>query len=125
MVEQLALQRELGDIRALQTDAALGYWVQDVGTNAEPGGRDVLAYLSDISLSVCNQINKGLGLGSTPAQIGGGINWGLNGGLGESLIGNGDGNNLDAYPGQAFACANHNPTPGFFFYDYYHVLVEQ
>lgn len=103
------------------SDATLGYYVTGVGTDTDVTGRDALAYIYDISLSVCNQLNKGLGLAATPAGAGNGFQAALNAGKGAATFGFGS-NNIDAISGQAFACVQDLASDPYF---YYHVLIER
>ncbi len=103
--------------------ATKGWFISGVGTDTAITGRDVFAWLDDISLSVCQQINKGLGLSnSTPRDEATTV----------VLTGDGSdgaaGNNAysfdiqsDAGDPQPFACVQNNGDE----YVYYHALVEQ
>lgn len=97
---------------------AAGYYVKDIGANTSATGREVLAALHDISLVVCKEVNRGLGLPQTPAAVTTTTVWGAplatyNTAAANTIAGAG----LD---GQAFACM---ATGGV--YDYYHALAEQ
>lgn len=109
-----------------------GYFVLGVGTDAGVGGREILAYLHDITLAVCEQINKGLGLTTTPETQSTAVDLTLNSGKGAdataadasaAAAGTGTTNVYAASnsSGRAFACIRNGAT----LYDYYHALVEQ
>ena len=114
-----------------------GFWVKDVGTNVADTGREVLAVLGNnttgtLSLTVCQQINKGLGQVSPfqPAFIVTPIVWTVPGaaygGNANSLQGGVTAapqysTNVDAQP---FSCIS-NAATAIAPYNYYHALVEQ
>lgn len=102
------------------TDPTNGFYVKDVGTDTSVSGREALALLEGVTLPVCQQILKGLGLAAftAPATSAVGM-WGptaatYNVAVGNTLSGVG----ID---GNAFLCFQN----GVGLYDYYHVLLEQ
>lgn len=109
------------------TDPLLGFYVADVGTNAVPAGpgsadgREALAYLAMISLPVCQQLNKGLGLTPTPGSQTDYFDYTIDGGngLGAPDYDPGMGNVFDGAPGEAFSCVEYSGG-----YHYYHTLIE-
>ena len=108
------------------TSATLGYYIAGVGTDVDVSGREVFAYVHDISAAVCQQILKGLGLSTTPATQSTAVDYTVGTGLGVAtegahVIGTGSNNAVSAISGQAFACFRNGAT----LYDYYHALVEQ
>lgn len=48
------------------THATDGWYIAGVGTDTVTSGREVIAALNGVSLSICSSILKGLGLASTP-----------------------------------------------------------
>ncbi len=122
------------------THATDGWWVEDVGSNAAVTGREVLAVLGNsttgtLSLTVCQQINKGLGQVTPfqPAYLLGAaaIDWSTAGtyaagGNAATLVGAADAGdqyaaNITANP---FSCIS-NALSAIAPYNYYHALVEQ
>lgn len=116
------------------SDATLGYYIDGIGTNTDVTGRDAFAYLHDISLAVCQQINRGLGIkvpdGVATAGLynGDGLDYTLGGGKGSATYaGGGNTMYLREYVTntvffEPFACVfNSGPD----MYDYYHTLLEQ
>ena len=101
---------------------ATGFYVKDVGTNTDGTGFEALASLYDVSVPVCAQINKGLGLSSTIAQTSDTPN--PEEGQGQATYMLGD-NVIDAIPGQAFACISEGGHFSPLGYIYYHTLIEQ
>lgn len=95
---------------------SLGYYVKDVGSNAD-GGREVLAYLSDVTLTVCAQIQKGLRLPETPPPASVEIVWATPAATFDTDGSTIKGADLDGVP---FSCMDNNGV-----YVYYHVLAEQ
>lgn len=89
-----------------------GAVIQGVGTPAE----DVVMFLREIggmgSVNICNAINKGLGITSSPPNQNS-----VDTNMGVPMT-------VDAYPGQAFACYEDGPGDDGA-YHYYHVLVER
>ncbi len=117
--------------KSLSAHVDNGFLVENIGTNEGITGREAIAYLHDISKSVCQQIDKGL-TGSTdiPQQATVEFDWLLNSGLGNKNEALGDGTGRSnvlagaGISGVAFGCiANRDPDDGPF--DYYHVLIEE
>lgn len=100
------------------SDATLGFYVMDVGTNTDVSGRDVFAYLHDISLAVCQQINKGLSLNTDPSTYATAIDYSVGGGEGTATYTGGG--VIDGAAGEPFLCYMNDTV-----YDYYHTLIEQ
>ena len=103
-------------------DATNGYYIWDVGSNTNIIGRDIVAYLPSVSIAVCQQINKGLGIsGDIPVQTVA-VNYvGTGATVPVSVTeGTGAANVFGAKFGEAFLCFKNATT-----YDYYHALVEQ
>lgn len=105
------------------SDPTKGYYIADVGTNTVPTGRESFAFLSDIPLAVCEQINKGLGLPATPAVtsdvfLGNGL------GLGNPAYAVGT-NVIDGNPGVPFSCMINTSAPLSTVPFYVHALIEQ
>ncbi len=111
-----------------------GYYIKGVGTDTDTTGRDIFAYLHDITVGVCEQINKGLGVEINPIPdqtIA--VDYTMNGGqgavAGSSTTAAQTGATNVFFPsdgttdldGVAFACFRNGGT----LYDYYHALVEQ
>lgn len=103
--------------------ATKGWFISGIGTDTAITGRDVFAWLNGLSLAICQQINKGLGLANTTP---------LNEATTVVLTGDGSssaaGNNAysfnehdDSGDPQPFACVQNNGAN----YIYYHALVEQ
>ena len=117
-----------------------GFWVKGVGTDVAVTGREVLAVLGGdaagetLSLTVCQQINKGLGQVSpyAPAFLSVSvIDWDTPGtytALGNAFTLVGAVNGGDQYAanitGNPFSCIS-NATSAIAPYNYYHALVEQ
>ncbi|MFH1158313.1 MAG: hypothetical protein V1721_05450 [Pseudomonadota bacterium] len=111
-----------------------GFWVFEVGTDVAVTGREVLAVLGDdgvatLSLTVCQQINKGLGQSDpyTPAYLAVPIDWATPGTV--DVAGNantlkGAGARLAFVDGEPFSCIS-NAASAIAPYNYYHALVEQ
>ncbi len=94
-------------------DPTKGIFIKDIGTNTDVTGRDVLAGLGDITLAVCQELNRGLGLSNPPATNSAvAVNPPATYAINQNVI--------DAYPGQAFGCFW--ITSG---YVYYHALIER
>ncbi|MCK5555152.1 MAG: hypothetical protein KAI76_02850 [Alphaproteobacteria bacterium] len=118
------------------THATNGFYVTDVGTNADFTGREVLAVLGDdaaatLSLTVCQQINKGLGQVTPyqPAFLTAVVAWdtpGVNYAGAGTLTG--AANAGDQYAanvtGNPFSCIS-NALTAVAPFNYYHALVEQ
>ena len=98
------------------TDPTNGFYVKDVGSNTNVSGREAFGGVADISLAVCQQINKALSLPMTPA-----INSATTGVATIYAVGT---NVLDAYPGKLSACLQSSIASGGV-YLYYHVLIAQ
>lgn len=109
------------------TAAANGFYVKDVGTNTSVTGREVMAVATGITLTVCEQINKGLGQASpyTPEAVAVAMNWAATLATYDVAAANtlSGGANID---GESFSCVN-NDTGGAAAgpYHYYHVLIQQ
>ena len=99
--------------RDIHSQDSNGFYIKDVGTNTDGTGRDTFAYLRYVHLSVCQQINKGLGLDETPADN---SNYADNYAATYDL----NANVMYAAPGAPFACVDSGG-----YYSYYHALVEQ
>lgn len=104
------------------SDATLGYYVRGVGTDVSVSGREIIAYLDGVSVGVCQQINKGLGLATTPADESavGAVDFTSGGGLGIATYANGATNVFDANVAEPFSCVDNGANNV-----YYHALVEQ
>jgi hypothetical protein len=104
------------------SSATDGIWIYNVGTDASPSGRESLAYLTGISLTVCSQIQKGLGASTTPPTQPTTIDWVAAAGAANPVVA-AAANVLKAagITGVAFACFNNNSTG----YAYYHAMIEQ
>ena len=96
-----------------------GFYIKDVGTNTDVTGRDSFAFLRDITKSVCEQINKGLGIAVMPVSKAVDYDVGSSAGTGEATYDAGN-NTYDDGTG-AFACVNMAVS----YYHYYHALIEQ
>lgn len=103
------------------------HYVEGVGTDVTTTGADAMAFLPGITLTVCTQINKGLGFTNTapatqqvakfdPAAASAAF---AAGGTANSVFANGASTALTS--GQAFDCFNNTAAD----YSYYHVLIEQ
>lgn len=93
-----------------------GYYVADVGTNTDVTGREAIAYIKDITETLCLQINKGLGL---PDVIGNSNEINFSSPVNSYSPGD---SVFDGAPGQPFACIVDGAAG---YYYYYHVLIEQ
>lgn len=110
---------------------ATGWFISGVGTDVATG-KDVFAYLNGVTLNICSQILRGLGLSPTPlveatAVDFTGTNDGLSTQTGGGTNANTAGNNaysFDAHNAdpQAFACVRNGAAGN---YVYFHALVEQ
>lgn len=90
------------------------FFIDDIGTNTT---NDVMAVLGDVSQTVCDQVNKGLGLTT------GGANAGTVApldGTAHTTATPAATNTFDAYSGEPFACSDNGAENV-----YYHALVEQ
>jgi hypothetical protein len=122
--------------------ASNGYYITGIGTDTDVDGRDVIAALAGISKTVCEQINKGLGIPVvtsvsptvptntntvTPANLPGTTTTGDDGAATKTTSNSfgwdytGDAN-FAVSGAQAFACVKNGGDNG---YLYYHALVEQ
>lgn len=95
--------------------ATAGLYVENIGTNTDISGREIIGGLSNIPLALCEIINRRLGLGTPPAT---------NSPTGNPFtasysVGN---NVIDAYPGQAQGCFDADGGSGV--YVYYITLLE-
>ena len=110
--------------------ASDGYYVAGVGTDTDVTGRDAFAYLHDIPLTTCQQIQNGLGSSAVttpPTQDTAAVDYTTNGGDGDAQggadpIAAGAANAWFGadITGVAFNCVLNDTT-----YDYYHALIEQ
>ena len=99
------------------THSTDGWYIQDVGTNADTAGREVVALLRNVKRDVCNQINRGLGLGTpvvdaTPPTA-----------ATAALAQGTTTSTFNSNPSEPFACYQETNASGQ--YSYYHALVEQ
>jgi hypothetical protein len=94
-----------------------GWFIQDVGTNTDTAGREVVALLRNLKRDVCNQINRGLGLG-TPA-----IDATPPTAATAALAQGTTTSTFNSNPAEPFACYQETNASGQF--SYYHALVEQ
>jgi hypothetical protein len=107
------------------TDAANGYYVYDIGINTDVSGREAIAFLHDIKVGVCEQINKGLGVAYDPIpDQATAVDYTTNTGTGDAgpAASGGSANTFGAIADEPFACFQNGATA---VYDYYHVLIEQ
>jgi hypothetical protein len=104
------------------TDPLLGYYIKGVGKDDDVFGRDIIAYLHDISETVCKEINIGYSITGIPQQDNA-VNYAQNGGKGYPSYSPSYNNVFDAAPGQQFACVE--DANGSHVYDYYHVLLDR
>jgi len=120
-------------VDATAVGPANGFWVKDVGTNAADTGREVLAVLGNngagtLSLTICQQINKGLGQVSpfTPPFLVTPIVWTTPGApYGANAFSlQGAGAQAAYVDGEPFSCIS-NAASAIAPYNYYHALVEQ
>jgi hypothetical protein len=101
--------------------ATNGYFILNAGSDAAFQGREIIMFLHDIDLDVCQQILRGIGISMTPAVNTIAVDYTSNGGSGLATGGiAGNTNTFDAIPGQPYACISNGGV-----YDYYHALVEQ
>jgi hypothetical protein len=103
------------------TDPLLGYYIKNVGSNDAVFGRDMFAYLHDVSQVACEQINRGLNIEGIPGQDDA-VDYALEGGKGAPAYFIGK-NVLLAASGKSYACIENVTGSGV--YDYYHALVEK
>jgi len=107
------------------TDSVNGYYIEGVGTDADITGRDAIAYLHDIAVGVCEQINKGLDIAINPIpfQNTAVVYDALGNGVGASgpAVAGGSANTFGALPESPFGCIKNGTTS----YDYYHALIKQ
>ena len=99
-------------------DPTMGWYVLGVGTDTATTGREVLAILAMVPKTVCQQIDKGLGLSTTLAVNGVPFDATT---PSASAAAPATAWTLDATPGQPFACIKNVGTINI----YYHALVEQ
>ncbi len=115
-------------------DTTEGYYIKGVGTDTDTTGRDIFAYLHDITVGVCEQINKGLGVETNPIPDQSiAVDYTMNSGQGAATgavtataqIGATNvffpSDGVTDLDGVAFACFRNGGT----LYDYFHALVEQ
>lgn len=105
-----------------------GNYVQDLGSNTSVSGREAIAALVGVPLSVCSKINQQLGIGTTIATNAGALDelpatTTAPTPLSNILLNGTNGTVIDAYPGQPFGCVN-DPL-GTTFRIYYHTLIER
>jgi len=100
-----------------------GWYVWDLGSNAQPDGREVLVAANGLDANVCSEINRGLGLDPTPVAQATAIE--VNPDAPPSTAPADGGNNatFGAQAGEPFACIRHGGASGALIY--YHVLAEQ
>ncbi len=97
-----------------------GFYIEGVGTDTNVTGREVIAVLEGVTLPVCQQLLRGLGLAyATPPEPPTAVNWATpaptyNTAVANTLWGNAD---IEKLP---FNCID-NDGP----YHYIHTLVEQ
>jgi len=106
------------------TDAINGFYIEGVGTDTAITGRDAFAYLSDIAVGVCEQINKGLDIATNPIPFqDGAVDYttGTGVGAGGPALPGGNVNTIGAIPESPFGCFKNGATV----YDYYHALIKQ
>jgi hypothetical protein len=105
-----------------------GFYILGLGTDTVNTGRDAIMYLHDISLGVCQQIQRGLGLSTTLATQTVPVVWTTGNGQGSNGAHNlvaGTGDAITVAPsanaaGQAFSCYANGATN-----DYFHAIIEQ
>lgn len=110
------------------SNTTMGYYVFDLGSNAELTGREAFAFLNNIKLGVCEQINKGLNLAYDPLPNQSvPVDYEANSGLGDtgSATDGGSSNTFGALPGEPFGCVQMGDDASTAYYDYYHALIEQ
>ena len=100
-----------------------GWYVTGIGSDTVTSGRDVMAVATDIAQSVCQEINRGLGLATTPLQEATAVV------TGTAFNGAGAADNAGTFHShnaapQPYACVDNDPTAAVD-YTYYHVLAEQ
>lgn len=101
------------------TGAADGWYVLTIGTDTEDTGREVIAAMDDATLSICQQINRGLGLTAAPAVEATAVDMAVAG----AAAGAADNAwTFTSAPAQPFACVRNGAAGA---YVYYHTLVEQ
>lgn len=101
--------------------ATNGYYIHAVGTDTNVSGRESFAFIRDISLTVCQQILRGLGLSTTVQSNAATLNHATAAGTGEATKTATATYNAFAGVAQPFACVINGATV----YDYYHALIEQ
>lgn len=103
-----------------------GFYIKDVGTNTSVTGRETIAVAQGVSLAVCKQIDRGLGVASpyTPPPVAVNMVWATPLGSYDATKANVlSGAGIDA---EAFLCVNNDKTGGAAGpYHYFHALVEQ
>jgi len=108
-----------------------GFYIKDVGSNTSVSGREAVAVAQGVTLTVCQQINKGLGQASpyTPAALTAVMNWAAplatyNTANANTLNGNGVGSAAANVDGESFTCVS-NAVTAIAPYHYVHALIEQ
>lgn len=118
-----------------KTAPGAGWYIHGIGTDTS-GGKDVFAFLNGLTLPVCTQILRGLGLNGTPLVEAtavdfdtGATNEGLATQTGGVVAGNASPGAANAHvffahnaAPQAFACTRNGAAGN---YVYYHALYEQ
>ena len=110
------------------TDDDSGFYIYDIGSNEQRVGREAFAFLHDISLGVCEQINKGLNLEYDPIpNQDTAVDYEANDGLGDvaAATQGGSTHTFGALEGEPFGCIQMGDGPDSAHYDYYHALIEQ
>jgi len=106
------------------TDSVNGYYIYDVGSNDAVTGREAVAYLHQIAIGVCEQINKGLNLAYDPIPFqDSAVDYTVGQGVGDAgpASDGGSSNTFGAMKGEPFGCIRNGDID----YDYYHALIEQ
>lgn len=101
----------------------LGWYITGIGTDTAETGRDVILGVASLTLNVCQEINRGLGLAITPLQEDTAVTMGVAGAgpAGDTAF---TFHSHNADP-QAFACVDNDPAAApAVDYTYYHALVE-
>ena len=103
------------------SDKERGYFVKNVGINDAVSGREILAYLNDIPLNVCEMLRKGLDQDPTPTVEAARVDFKLNDGVGDNVEAGDNAATFDSMPGALFSCVQNGKGQ----YVYYHVLTTQ
>ena len=102
-------------------DEERGYFVKDVGTNDAVSGREILAYLEDVPLGVCEMLRRGLEQEAIPTEEKVRVDFKLNDGAGDKTEAGENAVTFDSMPGALFSCVENGRDQ----YVYYHVLTTQ